>query len=424
MPDVRELMEEIDKSLHSERRESDQVSEASSTPAHDGSTGLLDEMLFAAERALHLPTQPASRWHRAGVSPRTARILELGGYAVILLLAVGWTWTIIATASGRTTADGTMIGAIATAATSPDAPNAAYLTDASLRAITGELRGTSGKLRARVTPVGAPLETDSLPADAHLQLEATGTTSASAPPRAGIWRVAVAVGNAIRPIADFNVISVRPRADKRNGRVGLYYLGSWPGESGGRVAAPRAAPADRYLPPSGFIEVTQQNADTRVSEHFRLRDFLTHDQANVWPKYLVLELRTIDKLELVLSDLASRGIDVSGVKVMSGFRTPQYNAGGGNTGGRAGLSRHMYGDAADVYIDSNRDGVMDDLNHDGRITIADSRVVQDAVDRVEKAHPELVGGAGVYPAAAGHGPFIHIDTRGYRARWLGGPGGG
>jgi uncharacterized protein YcbK (DUF882 family) len=122
--------------------------------------------------------------------------------------------------------------------------------------------------------------------------------------------------------------------------------------------------------------------------------------------------------------LQKQGIDVSGVKVMSGFRTPQYNAGGGNTGGRAGLSRHMYGDAADIFIDSNGDGVMDDLNHDGKITIADSRVISAAVDRVEAAHPELVGGAGVYPASVGHGPFIHIDSRGYRARWVGGPGGG
>jgi hypothetical protein len=25
----------------------------------------------------------------------------------------------------------------------------------------------------------------------------------------------------------------------------------------------------------------------------------------------------------------------------------------------------------------------------------------------------------VYVGNAGHGPFIHVDTRGYRARWLG-----
>jgi uncharacterized protein YcbK (DUF882 family) len=241
-------------------------------------------------------------------------------------------------------------------------------------------------------------------------------------PRAGIWRLAVAVGSAIKPITDFNLISLRPRSEKRNGRVGLYYIGNWPGETG-RVSTPKRAPADRYRPPSGFIEVTRQNADTKVSEHFRLRDFLTHDQASVWPKFLVLEMRNVDKLELVLADLQQRGANVSGVRVMSGFRTPQYNKGGGNTGGRAGLSRHMYGDAADIFIDSNGDGVMDDLNHDGKSTIADARVVSAAVDRVEAAHPELIGGAGVYPAESGHGPFIHIDTRGYRARWIGSGGG-
>jgi uncharacterized protein YcbK (DUF882 family) len=108
---------------------------------------------------------------------------------------------------------------------------------------------------------------------------------------------------------------------------------------------------------------------------------------------------------------------------MSGFRTPQYNKGGGVTTGRAELSRHMYGDAADVFIDSDHDGVMDDLDHDGRHTIGDARVISRAVDRVEAAHPELIGGAGVYPAASGHGPFIHIDSRGYRARWIGSGGG-
>ena len=61
---------------------------------------------------------------------------------------------------------------------------------------------------------------------------------------------------------------------------------------------------------------------------------------------------------------------------MSGFRTPQYNVAGGNTGGRAGLSRHMYGDAADVFIDNDGDGVMDDLNRDGRSSIEDARVIQ------------------------------------------------
>jgi hypothetical protein len=202
---------------------------------------------------------------------------------------------------------------------------------------------------------------------------------------------------------------------KVNGRIGGYRIGSWPAEHGAR--GPSKAPADRYANPTGFIEVTPDNQNTYVSEHFRLKDFLTHDQQNVWPKYLVLSPRLIDKLELVLKDLEGRGITTKGVRVMSGFRTPQYNAGGGETSGRADLSRHMYGDASDIYIDNDGNGVMDDLNRDGKVDINDSRVILEAEERVERAYPELVGGGGLYRAAAGHGPFIHIDTRGYRARW-------
>jgi len=371
---------------------------------------------------MHLPETPRSRWHRAGVTPRTERRLDIAGVAVFLILVVGWTWSLFMARAGQL--DGTdPTASMAAALTNADAPNTAYLTDAALNALSGELRGASGKLQAKIRMTGAPLSGDTVANGAALRVELPDSSGSTAAPRAGIWHIAAAIGNALKPIGDFNLISLRPRGDKQNGRVGLYYLGNWPGEAGGSVRAPAKAPAVRYQPPSGFIEVTQANADTRVSEHFKLRDFLTHDQPNVWPKYLVLELRNVDKLELVLSDLASHGINVSGVKVMSGFRTPQYNAGGGNTGGRAGLSRHMYGDAADIFIDSNGDGQMDDLNHDGRINIGDARVVLAAVDRVEAAHPELVGGAGVYPAEAGHGPFIHIDSRGYRARWIGSGGG-
>jgi hypothetical protein len=416
-------MKEIDQRGHDERVRGGARDE-SSTATRDGSTGHREEMRSVDERLLAVPTPATNRWHRAGVSARTERWIDIVGRSVVALLVVGWSWSIVQIATGR--ADANAPGAIATMAaaiTNTDAPSTAYLTDAALRVLSGELRGSSGKLLAKIRPAGSSIRADSVAGGADLRAEDPSGGGSDIAPQAGIWKLAVAVGNVLKPISDMSLISIRPRSDKQNGRVGLYFLGSWPGENGGGVRAPRAAPADRYRPPSGFIEVTQANADTKVSEHFKLRDFLTHDQPNVWPKYIVLELRNVDKLELVLSDLQAHGIDVSGVKVMSGFRSPQYNAGGGNTGGRAGLSRHMYGDAADIFIDSNHDGVMDDLNHDGKISIADSRVISAAVDRVEAAHPELVGGAGVYPAESGHGPFIHIDTRGYRARWVGSGGG-
>jgi uncharacterized protein YcbK (DUF882 family) len=373
---------------------------------------------------MSLPSTPRGRWHRAGLSPRTEHRLDVASAFVVLALVAGWTWSIVLASTGRLPGMslGSTTASVAAAMTSGDAPSAAYLTDAALSALTGGLRGASGKLRVEIVAPGEPIA-DSSSGGSRLRIETPVAGGSDVAPTAGIWRLAAAVGSALKPIADFSVISIRPRSEKQNGRVGLYYIGNWPGETGGKVKVPAKAPPQRYQPPSGFIEVTRANAATRVSDHFTLGDFLTHDQPNVWPKYMVLEMRNVDKLELVLTDLQQHGIDVSGVKVMSGFRTPQYNKGGGNTGGRAGLSRHMYGDAADIFIDSNHDGVMDDLNHDGRINIADSRVVLQAVDRVEAAHPELVGGAGVYPAEAGHGPFIHIDSRGYRARWVGSGGG-
>jgi uncharacterized protein YcbK (DUF882 family) len=206
-----------------------------------------------------------------------------------------------------------------------------------------------------------------------------------------------------------SLITLLPFSAKRAGRIGAYRIGNWPHER-------RAVRADDKVP-EGFIEVTPDNVDTYVSEHFRLRDFLTHDQENVWPKYLVLDERLIDKLELVIEDLRAHGTPVRRMVVMSGFRTPQYNRLGVGRGGRASDSRHQYGDAADVFVDNTGSGRMSDLNRDGRVDWRDAKIIRDAVDRVEARHPELVGGVGLYRATRAHGPFAHVDARGVRARW-------
>jgi hypothetical protein len=355
------------------------------------------------------------------------RSLGIAASVLLLLLVIGWIWSIsLATAHARAREAGTSAAttAITTALTNPGAPSAAYLTEAALTAIADRAlaaqRGVSGKLRVAIQRTPQRIRAESLPPGASLRYS-QGGHEVGAPAGAGLWNILLTVGNSIRPVSYFNVIALHPFGEKKGGHLGLYFLGTWPSERG--AVGPSKAPPGAYANPIGFIEVTRANRSTHISDHFTLADFLTHDQPNVWPKYLVLQPRLVDKLELVLTDLQEHGVDVRGMRVMSGFRTPQYNVGGGNVGGRAGLSRHMYGDAADVYIDTNGDGQMDDLNHDGRISIADARVILAAVDRVEARHPELVGGAGVYTAASGHGPFIHIDTRGYRARWAGTSGG-
>lgn len=354
--------------------------------------------------------------------PKVIRVSwwNIAGGAFLAIIALGYAWSFKNRDALRTASAGgdvSAIGTVAAALTNVNAPTTAYLTNAALDAITermlGSQLGKSGRLRASFQTSGG-VTADSLPPGAELRY-AQGADTTSTPTRTGVWKVLLSIGHGLKPISDFSVITMLPFESKVGGKIGTYRIGSWPGERGAR--GPSKAPADRYANPKGFIEVTRENQSTPVSEHFTLGDFLTHDQQNVWPKYLVLSPRLIDKLELVLKDLEAHGINTKGVHVMSGFRTPQYNAGGGETSGRADLSRHMFGDASDIFIDNDGNGVMDDLNHDGKIDINDSRVILEAEERVERAYPELIGGGGLYRAASGHGPFIHIDTRGYRARW-------
>lgn len=264
------------------------------------------------------------------------------------------------------------------------------------RLLNQSFRGRSGRLFAKF--VSADSHDPGLAIFSQL-------FGADAIQRSGVYPVEQ-IGDA-RPFA---FVALRSFADKQGERLGKYRLGYWPGERGPIESA-------AYSNPDGFIEVTPDNQDFYVSEHFRLRDFLTHDQPTVWPKYLVLHETLVDKLELVIAELEREGIPVQHMAVMSGFRTPQYNATGGDTTGRDELSRHMFGDASDVFVDNDGDGRMDDLNGDGRIDYRDAQVIVAAADRVEESFTSLVGGAGVYKATYAHGPFAHIDARGDRARW-------
>jgi hypothetical protein len=258
------------------------------------------------------------------------------------------------------------------------------------------LAGRSGKLKARLVSRARSLRIPSLE-------RLFGDSSYGAP---GVHEVKDSTGRAL-----LSLITLVPFDQKESGRLGTYRMGFWPAEK-------RTARSSAYENPEGFIEVTRDNQNTPISEHFRLRDFLTKDQGDVWPKYLVLREELVDKLELIIDDLGTRGIKVRRMVVMSGFRTPQYNQQGvGRRGGRATDSRHQFGDAADVFVDNNGDGRMDDLNRDGRVNARDAQIIIDAASRVEARHPSLMGGAGRYKATRAHGPFAHIDVRGTRARW-------
>jgi uncharacterized protein YcbK (DUF882 family) len=221
-------------------------------------------------------------------------------------------------------------------------------------------------------------------------------TTVAAPLRPGFYRLQVQAADS-HHIVDSIVVGVMvPFSAKIGSTLNGYKIGTYAFERLRGGAAP---------PPRGFIEVFAENAELPVSTHFRMGDFLTHDGQERWPRYVALDPRILDKVELVLSRLGVRDHQMS-VGVNSGFRTPLHNE---RVPRAATDSRHQYGDAADLAIDADGDGT---------VTYLDGLAVSRAVELVERDHPELTGGLGLY-GNRGTTPYVHIDVRGKRTRWSG-----
>ena len=259
-----------------------------------------------------------------------------------------------------------------------------------------ELRGDPIELAYAWVPIRDTTATDEALSEELRPLEST----LIAPDEPGFYRLALIHG-AERTLVDGPALSVMvPFSAKLGSTLNGYRIGTYVAE---RLGA-RAKEA-----PPGFVEVDEQMADLPVTKHLRLGDFLTHDGQDKWPRYAALDARLLDKIELVVAEigrLTGKGDSAQMMlDVHSGFRTPIHNR---RVTRAARDSRHQYGDAADIAIDGNADG---------RLTFADTRIVAKAVEAVEQAHPDLVGGMGLYNR--GGASYVHIDARGRRARWRG-----
>ena len=205
-----------------------------------------------------------------------------------------------------------------------------------------------------------------------------------------------------------NLVVMVPAANLAAGQLDGYRVGEYPREP--------LKGLPQYEAPVGFIRVLPEMRDLQLSPHFRLGQFLCKQEGS-WPRYLVLRTRLLLKLETLLEEVNRRGVVADTFFVMSGYRTPSYNRAIGN---RTTYSRHLYGDAADIFIDERpRDERMDDLNGDGRVDHHDMHLLADIVEDLDADpdHEHYVGGLGRYRANRHRGPFVHVDTRGFRARW-------
>jgi hypothetical protein len=224
-----------------------------------------------------------------------------------------------------------------------------------------------------------------------------------APDHMGVTELTIGGNGDIR----LNVVTMHAARLAASGRIDSYRIGHYPTEprNGNRL----------YDPPAGFVELNDATEALQLSPHFRLSQFPSKQSTSL-PKYLVLREPLLLKLELLLERLNASGIEADTFTIMSGYRTPYYNAAIGNVP----YSRHVYGGAADIYVDvAPKDDYMDDLNGDGRSDFRDAQWLYGLAQSLfgEQAHRALGGGLGVYAKTSAHGPFLHIDARAARARW-------
>jgi hypothetical protein len=226
-----------------------------------------------------------------------------------------------------------------------------------------------------------------------------------APVKPGMYELKVKnpAGNTV---VDFDVFVMVPSTQVRKGVLNNFQIGPYP-----KVPL-RGNPI--YRPPNAFVEVTKENEDTKVSPHFRIGQFLTKQRSG-YPKYLVLDERLVYLLEGIGRHLEPRGWDADDIFVMSGYRTPFYNKQLDDTT----YSLHQWGKAADIFLDKNKDGMMDDFNRDKVVSRDDAVALAGVLESLAKSAEltSFIGGIGIYGSTAAHGPFVHVDTRPWRARW-------
>ncbi|MFN2341163.1 MAG: peptidase M15A [Halanaerobium sp.] len=204
-----------------------------------------------------------------------------------------------------------------------------------------------------------------------------------------------------------NVFVLHPREEKNGQYLDDFRIGNYP-----------EIPADKkddYSKPEGFLKITESMLDLNLTPHFKMKQFLTN-QTEELPQFIAIQESLLLKLELFLEEVNKAGYQADTFGIVSIYRTPYFNR---ELGNNTDLSRHLFGDAADIYIDNSGDDWMDDLNGDGQSTIADSEILYDLAvkfDRKEEfAH--LQGGVSSYKGNGVRGPFIHIDTRGFHISW-------
>ena len=154
-----------------------------------------------------------------------------------------------------------------------------------------------------------------------------------------------------------------------------------------------------------FLVIRKEDQYKYLLGHFPVWCFLPRDQYFYNEKslpekiqYLLIDKTLLYRISDLIHALKKRKLNSNGFYVRESFRHPTWN----DERGGAKNSQHIYGTAVDLVIM--------DINKDGKADEKDKNIV------LEILEDEIIGnngGIGRYPGTH----TIHIDLRGYRARW-------
>ena len=222
----------------------------------------------------------------------------------------------------------------------------------------------------------------------------------NAPETPGFYRLELSHNSGVS--STLQVIVKTPIDTSQESALNNYQINTYPNAYKG---------LSQYAPPQGLIEINQADESVYLSNSVQIKNVMCK-QAASYPKYLLVTTDGIKMLTRMKAFLNTQGIVFDKFSFISGYRTPYYNKLIGN----GKHSRHLYGDAFDLFIDVDGDNKMDDLNGDGKQNRADV----DTLYRLFVAflkHDKRLGGVGKYYPSSRHGGFVHIDNRGFTARW-------
>lgn len=163
-------------------------------------------------------------------------------------------------------------------------------------------------------------------------------------------------------------------------------------------------PFKKMLQGSTYLKIPQSAVYQKVVGDFRIKEFLPLDdyyKQSLYGKndslYWLVDEKMLFQVLAFQDFLSEQGHNRDAFIITNGFRHPKFNK---QIGG-ASQSRHIVGQAVDITAG--------DINGDGKINQEDKTIIVHAAEKVVGN----TGGVGLYPGTLS----IHMDTRGYRARW-------